>query len=409
MPDQFAARWAERRAHTPVTRQYAYLNCGFVGPISDSVADAMRKRMELEIAHGATTRHVMENSRGLNEQLRAAGARLFGCDVDEVAITGNTTEGVNIAVNGLELSEGDGVVTTSLEHAGGLIPAYWACHRRGADLHMVSITEDGPGAVVEAFDRAIDARTKLVLLSEITYSNGQLLPVQAITELAHARGATVVIDGAQTAGHIPLKMRELGVDAYAVPSHKWLCGPAGLGLLYVKRERIPDLEPSKVGGRAAAAYDYEGAFTPEKNKVTKFEVSTISAIGVAGMVAAIEQYLDADPQAVWDRARELNRYAERVIGAVPGVRLISSQRDDARTGHFVFALEGADPGQLSGWMQAEDHIVCRSVAQLGAVRLSLNVYNTEAELDRVAALLGRVASGEVTNETLAKHAPAPFG
>src|SRR5690606_472490 len=115
--------------------------------------------------------------------------------VDEIAITGNTTEGVNIAVNGTALQPGDGVVTTTVEHPGGLIPAYWSRERRGAALSLVAIDPgDGHGAIVERFDQAINDRTRLVVLSEISYSTGQLLPLRQITELAHARGASVVVD-----------------------------------------------------------------------------------------------------------------------------------------------------------------------------------------------------------------------
>jgi len=266
--------------------------------------------------------------------------------------------------------------------------------------------DDGPGAVVEAFDRALGHGAKAVVLSEITYTTGQLLPLSAITELAHARGATVIVDGAQTAGHVPIDVHALGIDAYAVPSHKWLCGPSGLGLLYVRRERIPDVEPSKVSGRAAASYDYEGAFEPARDRIAKFEVSTLPSLSVAGMLAAVEQYLEAGPDAVWHRVRELNRRAESVLAPIPGVRVLSPRRDDSRSGHFVFAIDGLDPAGVSGWMQAEGRVVARSVRQHGAVRLSLHVYNTDEEIDRVGALVRRLAAGEVGPERLATFAPA---
>jgi L-cysteine/cystine lyase len=103
-----------------------------------------------------------------------------------------------------------------------------------------------------------------------------LLPLRQIVEMAHARGATVVVDGAQTAGHVPIDVRATGVDAYAIPSHKWLCGPDGIGMLYVRRDRIADIDPVKVSMRAAASYDFDGHFEPQRNQVTKFEVSTMS-------------------------------------------------------------------------------------------------------------------------------------
>lgn len=393
MAEDQAARWAWMREQTPVTRRYAYLNAGWSGPLSIGVAEAMRQRIELELVYGPTTRAVTEDRMELATRLRAATATMLGADADEIAITGNTTEGVNIAVNGVALRAGDRVVTTSIEHVGGLIPAYWTRRRAGADVLVVPIeASSGSGEVIERFDQALGDVPKLVILSEISYATGQVLPLAEITRLAHARGATVVVDGAQTAGHIPIDVHALGIDAYAVPSHKWLCGPDGLGMLYVRRDRIPDLDPVKVGGRAAASYDFAGAFEAEREHVTKFEVSTNSTPVIAGTLVAVEQYLASGAAAVWDRTRALNRYAEHCLGAIPGVQVTGAHTDATRSGLFLFALSGVDPAHLAAYLQEEGQIVCRSVRQMGSVRLSLHVYNTEAEVDRTAELVARVAA-----------------
>lgn len=313
-----AARWAYLRSQVPAMERTTYLNAGFIGPMSNFVAKAFRDRFDLEVSLGPTTRAVSEDRMAITTRLKEAGAKMLGCDVDELAITGNTTEGVNIGVNGVEMRPGDRVVTTNIEHGGGLMPAY-RLREHGAELAFARIeAEDGPGAIVERFDEAMGDHARLVILSEISFSTTQLLPVREIVEMAHARGATVVVDGAQTAGHLPLDMHAMDVDAYAVPSHKWLCGPGGMGLLYVKRDRIPDIEPVKVSGRYAASYDYEGKFEPKRDSVLKFEVSTMSSPAAAGMAAAMEQYLESGPQAHWDYVRWLNLEAERRMASIPG-------------------------------------------------------------------------------------------
>ncbi|MGE3857774.1 MAG: aminotransferase class V-fold PLP-dependent enzyme, partial [Dehalococcoidia bacterium] len=226
MADGHEARWAWMREHTPVTKQYIYLNAGFCGARTLEVSDAMKRRIDLEMEIGPTTKASMDERADLGKRLRAATARMMGADPDEIAITGNTTEGVNIGVNGVALQAGDRVVTTNIEHGGGMIPAYWTRRRYGTEVAIVPIEHDnGSGEMIERFDQAIDDRTKLVILSEISYASGQVLPLAEITRLAHARGATVVVDGAQTGGHIPIDAHALGVDVYAIPSHKWLCGP----------------------------------------------------------------------------------------------------------------------------------------------------------------------------------------
>ncbi len=385
MTDTHAERWAHMREITPVTRRGPYFNCGWSGPISTAVVGAMQQRLALELEEGPTAKRVNDDRTATMQRVRELTAQMIGADVDEIAITGNTTEGVNIAVNGIEINPGDRVVTTDVEHGGGMVPAYWAREKRGAELTIVHCDGgESPGEIIEDFDQAIDDRTKLVILSEISYATGQLLPLAEISRIAQSRGANVVVDGAQTAGHVPIDVHALGVCAYAVPSHKWLCGPDGLGMLYVNRDRIPDLDPVKVSGRAAENYDFEGHFTYDRTHITKFEVSTNSTPVAAGTVAALEQYLESGPVPVWNRVRELTAYAEQRFGRIEGVELTGARYDSNRTGLFLFKAGDLDPADLSGYLQGAANIVCRTVKQLGSVRFSLHVYNTEAEIDLAA-------------------------
>lgn len=388
-------RWAWLREQTPVLKQYAYMNTGWSGPLSVPVVQAMERRLRLEMELGPTTRPVMEDRMEAGGRLRDLAARMFGAESEEIAVTGNTTEGLNIFINGLDIGAGDGVITTSVEHGSGIVPAYYLRERRGAELQIVELAaDDAPGVIAERMAAAMTERTRLVILSEISYSTGQLLPLSEIVEAAHRVGAVVLVDGAQTAGHLPLDVHASGVDGYAVPSHKWLCGPDGLGMLYVRGDLIPDIWPAKMGGRAAASYDLEGNFEPRVDEVTKFEVSTVSGALIAGTVVALEQYLESGPQAVFDRVRELTRYAEQRIGGLDGVTLTGPDSDRARTGLFCFAVDGERSGRVSAYLQREAAVVCRAVQQFNSIRLSLHVFNTEQEIDGVAQAVERaVAEG----------------
>jgi len=390
-----AARWAWIRSQTPAMERTTYLNCGFSGPLSLDVAAAMQRRLDLEVQDGPLSRHVQEDKTAIMDRLRQAGARMMGADPEEIAVTGNTTEGVNIAVNGTALQPGDRVVTTSIEHGGGMIPAYWARERRGADLAIVQLSaDDGPGAMIEKFDQALGDRAAMVIVSEISFATGQTLPMDSLIDLAHSRGATVIIDGAQTAGHIPIDVHASGVDAYAVPSHKWLCGPDGLGLLYVRKDRIADIDPVKVSGRLAKEYDFDGHFVPKTDDIAKFEVSTMSTPTAAGMLAAVDQYLEHGPEAVWNRVRELTATAEQRFARIPGAEVASPRSDETRSGLFLFRAGDLDPAGLVAWLWDEGRVVCRAVPQTKAVRLSLNVYNNEDDIERTATLVERaIAEG----------------
>ncbi len=388
------ATWSAWREQTPALREYAYMNSGFSGPSRRAVHEAVRRRLDLELAHGSTTRRVLDDRHDLVQRYRETMGRVLGgASPDEVAITGNTTEGINIVVNGLGLGPGDCVVTTSVEHGSGIVPAYFQRERHGCELVIAPLdVQDSPDRVTEAFVAAIErarGRLALVILSEIAYSTGQLLPLGAIVHEAHRRGGLVLVDGAQTAGHIPIEVRASGVDFYAIPSHKWLCGPEGLGALYVREDLIARVAPMKVAGRAAASYDFEGAFEAEIGSITKYELTTTSTALIAGTIEAAEWFLDADPDAVFERARALNRYAQRRFEQIDGVRVLSPREDATRTGLFCFAVDGLDAALVNAWLQHEARVVCRSVAQFNTVRLSLHAFNTHADIDRAAMSVER--------------------
>ena len=126
-------RWAWLRSQMPVMQNYAYMNSGFSGPLTTDVVDAMKQRLQLELDVGPTTREVMEDRQQLVARMREVTAEMIGADADEIAIMGNTTEGLNVVVNGVDIQPGDGVITTSVEHASGAVPAYYLRERRGAE------------------------------------------------------------------------------------------------------------------------------------------------------------------------------------------------------------------------------------------------------------------------------------
>lgn len=380
-----AERWNWYREHTPATRNVTYLNCGWSGPMTTQVADAMRHFLEREMTLGPTTQAVFDERVARRESYRALMAAAVGAEPEEITIAQNTTEGINIVLNGLAFAPGSNVVTTSVEHPSGIVPAYYLRERRGMDLRVVRLSgADTFATTLEKFDAAIDERTAVVLISEVSFATGQLLPLAGIVEIAHRRGARVLVDGAQTAGHIPVDVRASNVDYYAFTAHKWLLGPDGVGALFVRRDLVAGLEPAKVAGRAAAEWDFEGNFAPQREAITKFELTTVSGVVVAGAHVAAEQYLESGPATVFERARELNRAAEARFARIPGVELASPRIDETRTGLFAFRVEGEEARRVSTYLQAYHRVVCRSVASENAVRLSLHVYNTTDDIEAAA-------------------------
>jgi L-cysteine/cystine lyase len=379
-------RWAWYREETPAALAYVYLNAGWSGAMTRPVASAMRDYLDRELALGPTTKVVFDQRIAMREEYRALAGRMVGATAEEITIADNTTEGINLVLNGLTFEKGAGVVTTTIEHPSGAVPAYYLRERFGADLRFVKLTsEDSPGEAAERFAAAIDDRTKMVLISEISFATGQTLPLREICDIAHRHGAQVLVDGAQTLGHIPIDVRRTNVDYYAFPAHKWLCGPSGIGGLFVRQDLIEGLQPAKVAGKAATEWDFEGHFAPKTDVITKFELTTISTVLVAGAIAAGEQYLESGPEHVFDRVRELNRIAETRFGRIPRVRITSPTIEATRTGLFAFQVAGEEAARVSTYLQSAAKVVCRSVASENAVRLSLHVYNTAEDIEVAAS------------------------
>src|SRR6185436_1955788 len=225
-----------------------YLNTGSVGPLPAETAAAMAEMTDYEIRLGRSHRDYFDAFLERLSEARGAVAAVIWADVDSVAISHSTSQAMNLAVWSVDLQPGDRIVTTTAEHPGGLGPVMVAGRRFGAEVVAVDVGDGGDDEkTLAAMDAAIVPGTRLVALSHVLFTTGGRLPIAAIAELAHARGALVAVDGAQAVGAIPVSVADLGVDFYAIPGQKWLLGPEGTGALWVSPEVIERALPSVVG------------------------------------------------------------------------------------------------------------------------------------------------------------------
>src|SRR5688572_25856833 len=234
---------AERNEYM-LAPELIYLNTGSLGPTPRSVLDEVLKAWaDLEMnpvgkVYGGTVNK-------LAEKTRDAVASLIGCVPDDVLLTRSTTNAMTIAGLGVELSRGDRVLTTDVEHEGG--NAVWKHleKRRGVGIDRVVIAPEDHDvkAIVERFSRAITKQTKVLSVSHVITSTGLRMPIQEIVALAKSRNILTIVDGAQAVGNIEVDVRAIGCDAYAAPGHKWLMGPKGTGFLYIRKESLPQIQP----------------------------------------------------------------------------------------------------------------------------------------------------------------------
>lgn len=369
------------RAALPSLSAAIQLNTGSAGPIPAEVAAAMAELEAYERDFGRAQHEYWMDSVQRMDEARAAVAAVLGGDLDEVAITHATTDGMNLGTWAVDWTDGGRAVTSCHEHAGGVGPLYMVCDRFGVDLGFAefagSATDD---EIVGQFDRLITPGTKLVALSHVLWTTGLVMPVARIAELAHARGALVLVDGAQAAGAIPVNVRDLGVDMYAVPAQKWLLGPEGLGALWVRGELIRELESSFAGHFTFESHDSRG------NRVVRtdgrrFQVTNYHRPSVLGMARAIgwlTMYVGLE--FVHRRGAAMAALAADALAAIDGVELITPR--DRMAGLLSFRIAGWDPQVALDELQARTFCIARTLPLVNALRISVGFWTTEDELER---------------------------
>ena len=379
------AKIAAIRAEFPVLAKVTYLNTGTNGPVLRRAHDVLVAQATAELTEGRIGMAGFMQFFALLDQTRAAYAGLLGCAPSEVALTHNTTEGMNIALMGIEWSRGDEIVTATTEHPGGLNPAYLIKQRHGARIRMTDIGLVGVDPV-EELRRALTPRTKAVVLSHVSWASGMILPMREISDLAHSVGALVICDAAQACGMVPSNVYDLGIDAYACSGQKWIGGPDGTGALFVRKDRLPDIWQTYIGyaGVQMGMSNHEGYYVPP-TAASRYEAASHYRPAVAALLATLEYIAD---EVTWDwayrRIADLGRYCYDRLAAIPGVTMHSPQ--DQRGGLTHFALDGIKPADLTAKLVERD-ILIRHTPYPAANRVSTSFYNTEDEIDRLVAAI----------------------
>lgn len=342
--------------------RFAYLNAGTFGPLPRRTIEAMQVRLAADLESGRSGHPYFVQTLELRERLRAAFARLLGAPDDSIVLTTSTTEGCNIVVAGLELGPEDEVVTTDCEHPG----LFGAVKASGARVRTAAVRERRSGEALAALEGEISPRTRLIAVSHVAWTTGNLLPV---AELA-GRGIPLLVDGAQGAGAIPVDIEALGCDFYTVSAHKWLLGPDATGCLYVRPERADELRLAFPSYFSWEYPDYE-----PKAGVGRFEPGWIPGASLEGLLASFsfaeevgEERFEAALRAAV-RCREL--LAERVdVVTEPGQGTLVTWRTQDDTEQAVRRL--ADAG-----------VVVRDLPSLGWLRASCGFWTDSGDLERL--------------------------
>lgn len=324
------------------------------------------------------------------EGVRASAARFLNAGrAEEVVFVRGVTEGMNLLANSLgewRLEPGDEILISEMEHHANILPWQFVAKRTGAKIIVAPITDKGD-IDLDALRERVTSRTKIVSIVHISNALGTVNPVAAIGEIAHEAGALMIVDGAQSAPHIPVDVQALGCDFYVCSGHK-MYGPTGAGLLYGRYELLAEMPPFLGGGEMIDKVTFESATFEEPPH--RFEAGTPQIGEVIGLGAAID-YLNAiGMSAIAEHDAALTRYCEEKIREVPGVQVIGSPR--LRSGLVPFVMEGGHPFDIGTLLDREGiairvghHCAQPLLRRLGlsaTARASFGIYNNFDDIDR---------------------------
>lgn len=392
-----ADKLAAVRAALPSLSAAIQLNTGSVGPMPAEVAAAMAQLADYERDFGRAQAEYWEESKQRIDEARAGVAAVLGGELDEVAITHAATDGMNVGTWSIDWRGGGRAVTSCHEHPGGVGPLYMVCDRFGVELGFAEFAGDAADdEIVAGFERLITPGTKLVALSHVLWTSGLVMPVRRIADIAHERGALVLVDGAQSAGAIPVSVRDLGVDMYAVPAQKWLLGPEGLGALWVRRELLDGARATFASHFTFATVDSRGSrsLADDARRFQSTGFHRPSIVGMARAIGWLTMFVGLD--FVYRRGAAMARYAADRLASIEGVELLTPR--DRMAGLVTFRIRGWEIQPALDELQARTYAIARTLPAIDALRISVGFWATEEELDRFADGVRLLASN--TPETL---------
>ncbi len=316
---------------------------------------------------------------------------------EEVVFTRGTTEAINLAANAVVrplLRPGDEILVSGMEHHSNIVPWQLACEATGAKLRVIPITDAGE-LNMDEFAKRLTGKTRLVAVGHVSNALGTINPVAEIVQAAHAKGALVLIDGAQAVPHLKVDVQALGCDLYAFSGHK-MYGPTGIGVLYGRKELLDDARPWQGGGDMIRSVTFEK--TTYNDLPYRLEAGTPDIAGAIGLGAAVDWLTGLGLGNVAAHEQDLLAYATKRIAEIPGVKVLGTAAHKA--GVLSFTVEGVHPHDVGSLLDRDGvavrtgHHCAQPVMDRFGVpatsRASFGVYNTRADVDAFIAALKKV-------------------
>lgn len=368
----------EFRRQMPIAGGWAYFDHAAVAPLSGPAQAAIAKWL-IEASHEGAANWPAWDRRV--EQCRTLAARLVGASPDEIALLSNTTHGIGLVAEGYPWQPGDNVVTLADEFPSNIYP-WLNLQSRGVETRQIATLA---GRIDwEAFSGAIDSQTRIVAISAVGYSSGCRHDVARVVELAHSRGALVMLDAIQAVGAIEIDVEPLGVDFLAADGHKWMLGPEGAAIFYCRAEHLNRLRPLGVGWHSVKNRDFKQIDFQLRDTATRYEGGSMNTVGLIGLAASLEMLFQLNGESI---ERHLLAVTDHLCAELEtaGAKICSPRATDTeKSGIVSFEFPGRDPMQLrAGCLTNQVHLSCRG----GRLRAAPHAYCSKEDIARLIAAL----------------------
>jgi cysteine desulfurase/selenocysteine lyase len=383
------------RADFPVLKDNIYLDNAATTQTPVQAVRAMEEYFFKYAAnHGRGAHHLARQTTDHFEDARETIAGLLNCPAENTIFTKNATEGLNLIAGGIDWQDGDHIITTLMEHHSDLLP-WMELRKRGVELTIVEPDNEGHVSL-EALEQHVRPSTRLIAVTHISNSFGSIQDAHGICKLARDHDSLCLIDGSQSAGHMPVNLKQMDCDFFVTPGHKGLLGPQGTGVAYIKEPEA--IKPLNVGGgavRSVTTAGYELEETP-----ARFEAGTPNIPGGIGLGRAVKYVQEIGVSNIEKHERQLAQNAARRLAQIEGVD-VYGPRD--RGAVVPFNVRGLNPHDVAMILDETRQICLRSGYHCampgidfmkieGTVRASFALYNTEEEVDALVEAVEQITT-----------------
>jgi len=359
------------RQEFPVTKNHIYLDHAGIAPISLRVKDALDTFLA-ESAEGAAFHYPHWTQRIV--ETRTACARLVNGEVDEIAFIKSTSHGLSIVSEGMDWKSGDNVLFSERDFPSNIYP--WI-NLKSKGVEARAVPSRGGRIQIEDMERLMDARTRLIAVSSVQFSNGFRIDLKRLGALCRSKGVLLCVDAIQSLGIIPMDVRELNIDFLAADAHKWLLGPEGIGIFYCRKELAQNVRPPLLGWKSVQnEFDFDHPVLQLKNDAQRFEEGTLNLMGIFGLGAAIELLQEAGIANIETRVLDLGDQIIEEAGK-RGLAVMTPAQRDQRGGNITIA-GSFDPSVVRDALRVRGIMVN---VRGGGLRLSPHFYNTAEEIN----------------------------